>query len=282
MNTHGPAPLKPPPLRLIWLAILVVFMAGMTSPAQAGDKTGAAGLFARAEPIYAARGNIQKAIQAAKLYHEVLALDPDFEEAALRLVRLYVWIGVNSADAAVEMAYYKKASKVAEEVVKRHPGHPGPHYWLGVAYGVTADLAGPFEGLSLVGAIKEHMSILLKMDPRYSHGGPYRILGRLYHKLPALVGGNNKKAEHYLRKSIEAGPGYLLNYLYLAAVLQDEGKVKESRQLVAQVKARPLLPGWKPECVFWKKVADDILLHGEVRMFKTRAKTQAADMHQGG
>ena len=38
------------------------------------------------------------------------------------------------------------------------------------------------------------MQQVIAIDPAYEHGGPYRVLGRMYFKLPRFAGGGINKS----------------------------------------------------------------------------------------
>ncbi len=231
-------------------------------------------LLSQAQRLYEQRGDLHKARRAAELYRRILEQNPRNEQACLRLASLYAWLGVHQKDRDEELSYYQRAVKVAGRAVKLYPDHPGPHYWLGVAYGLMADTCNFLRALEFIQPLKRQMKRLMELDPSYEYGGPYRVLGRLYTKLPALMGGDLDLAERYLRKAVSLGPGYWLNHLYLAAVLLEKGKEKEARALVARVRDGELLQGLEPESRFWKKSAARLLRESHLKHMKAQAETE--------
>ncbi len=71
----------------------------------------------------------------------------------------------------------------------------------------------------------------------YDSYGSNRTLGRLLFKLPGMFGGDNRKAEEFLRVAVveseKMGIRNSLNILYLAEVLVANGKKPEARQLLS-------------------------------------------------
>ncbi|MBU4573948.1 MAG: TRAP transporter TatT component family protein, partial [Proteobacteria bacterium] len=96
-------------------------------------------------------------------------------------------------------------------------------------------------------------------DPNYEAGGPYRVLGRLYFKLPGLFGGDNEKAIENLKIAVKKGPHRYLNHIYLAEVLIDEDQGHEANQVLKAVIAGPVEPGLEPEDAEWKTLAQKLL-----------------------
>lgn len=259
----------------MWLSLwLLLLPAGRCAWAGAQAPEAPGHLLSQAQRLYEQRGDLQKARRAAGLYRRVLEQNPRNEQAALRLASLYVWLGVHQKERDQELAYYQRAVKVASRAVKLYPDHPGPHYWLGVAYGLMADTCNFLRALEFIQPLKKQMKRLMELDPSYEYGGPYRVLGRLYTKLPALMGGDLDLAERYLRKAVSLGPGYWLNHLYLAAVLLEKGKEKEARALVARVRDGGLLQGLEPESRFWKKSAARLLRDRQFRRMKAQVEAE--------
>lgn len=209
----------------------------------------------RADALFEKRSDLKQALAAADLYKKALAKNPSDEKAALRLVRLLIWVGTQS-ESERELDLYRQAVEVARQAVKAHPNHPGPHYWLGMAYGLLADRGAVLKALGYVKSMRKEMDLLLELDPSYYYGGAYRLLGRLHTRLPRLLGGDRDMAETYLRKAMELGPDFFLNHLFLAGLLQEQGRTKEAAKLVTLVRRARPTPGLEPECRFWKNLAD--------------------------
>ena len=65
--------------------------------------------------------------------------------------------------------------------------------------------------------------------------GAYRVLGRMYHKLPwPFLGlqGDKARAERILRDAVAHAPNHSLNVLYLAYVLIDRGNKDEAKRIL--------------------------------------------------
>ena len=225
----------------------------MSWPAVASEDTNTC--LYQADALFEKRGDLSKALASADLYKKALAENPSDEKAALRLVRLLIWVGTQS-EGERELDLYRQAVEVARQAVKMHPRHPGPHYWLGMAYGLLADRGAVLKSLGYVKSMRKEMDLLLEMDPSYYHGGAYRLLGRLHTRLPRMFGGDRAMAETYLRKAMELGPDFFLNHLFLAGLLQDQGRTQEAAKLVTLVRKASPTPGLEPECRLWRNLAD--------------------------
>lgn len=215
-------------------------------------------LIAQGDALYAQRADLAKAQEAAKLYAQALTQDPKSEAAAWKLSRTWYWVG-SHLPKAQKLAVFQKGVDAAKQAIAINPKSLPGHYWLGVNYGVYGSAKGIMESLSLVDPIKKEMATVIELDPNYEAGGPYRVLGRLYFKLPGLFGGDNEKAIKYLKTAVAKGPQRYLNQIYLAEIYFDEDKMQEATQLLKAVIAGPVEPGYGPEDAEWKAQAQKML-----------------------
>ncbi|CAO0823529.1 Tetratricopeptide repeat protein [Desulfarculales bacterium] len=223
-------------------------------PAQAASQE----FLDHAAVAYGKRADLKSARQAVELYVQALAADPNSEEAAWKLSRAWYWVGSHlPEDQALEP--FEKAMEAAKQAVAINQGSLPGHYWLGVAYGSYGKAKGIMKSLSLVDLIKEEMAWVINKDPAYEAGGPYRVLGRLYFKLPGLMGGSTDKAIQNLQTAIQHGPRRWLNHIYLAEAYIKAGKKELAKPLLEQVLAGQAEAGLEPELADWQAEARKLL-----------------------
>jgi tetratricopeptide (TPR) repeat protein len=218
----------------------------------------AAELMEKADQLYLQRAEKGKAAEAARIYEAILKADPGNSEAAWKRSRTLFWVGGHSPEEK-RLEIYSQAVEAAKQAIKSDPKSVDGHFWLGANYGFYGNAKGVMESLSLIDPIKEEMAAVMELDPVYAHGGPDRVLGRLYFKVPGLFGGDNDLAMEHLEKAIKAGPNYFLNHIYLAEVYLDEDKKDKARALLQKVVAGPPTKGMEPEYVDWKATAQKML-----------------------
>ncbi|MCB2193536.1 MAG: TRAP transporter TatT component family protein [Deltaproteobacteria bacterium] len=219
-------------------------------------------LIAQGDALYGQRADMAKAKQAAGLYKQALKQDPKSEEAAWKLARTEYWVG-SHAPKDQKQDIFQSGVDAAKQAIAINPKSLPGHYWLGVNYGVYGSAKGVMESLSLVDPIKKEMATVIELDPNYEAGGPYRVLGRLYFKVPGIFGGDNEKAMENLKTAVKKGPHRYLNHIYLAEVYFDEDKAHEANQLLKAVIAGPIEQGYEPEDAEWKAKAKKMLETGQ-------------------
>jgi hypothetical protein len=219
---------------------------------------------------------IAKANEAAGIYGQVVAAQTDAKAQAKYLAKQaealyfvghantdrdlkikYHLAGMESADKGVkvfgitdvtdvepkQIAELKKSLTAEElnllgELLYQRGANLGQ--W-GAANGVTASLGRWSE-------LRETMNLIIKLGVQTTREyGALRTLGRGYHQIPGLLGGDNGKAEKYLQTAVEKtkAPGAIYstngyNNVYYAEVLRDTDKEQQGRELLeAFLKADP-------------------------------------------
>jgi hypothetical protein len=113
--------------------------------------------------------------------------------------------------------------------------------------GSLAESFGMMQGLKYRKPIKEELETVLRLDSGFQSGSAQRALGRWYFKVPGLFGGSNKRAEEYLRRSLEYDVHNTVSHYFLAEVLIDEERYDEARIELQKVIDAPANPDWEPE-----------------------------------
>jgi tetratricopeptide (TPR) repeat protein len=86
------------------------------------------------------------------------------------------------------------------------------------------------------------MNKVIELDRGYEDGGPDRVLGRVYFKLPGIAGGSKKKSLEHLLKSKELAPNDALTRCYLAETLlslKEKDKAREELEYVLSLESDP-------------------------------------------
>ena len=136
---------------------------------------------------------------------------------------------------------------------------PEGHFWIAANMGALAESFGLRQGLRYRGDIKDALETVLRLDPAFQQGSADRALGRWYFKVPGLFGGNDKKSEEHLRKSLTDNPNSAASLYFLAETLIEMGKTDEARATLEKLLAAPVDPDWAPEDRDFKSKARDLL-----------------------
>lgn len=158
------------------------------------------------------------------------------------LAEVNFWLGETAEDADDKLAFYDEGVQCGEAGVGIDENSLEANFWLAVCYGAFGQEKGVMQSLALVQPIKKAAEKAANIDGSYFYGGPWRVLGRLYHKAPGfpISLGSTKKAIESLEKAVAAGEKFFLNRLFLAeAYLSNRDKAKAREQLEWLINAAP-------------------------------------------
>ena len=187
-------------------------------------------LVQQGDDLYTQRGDLAMAKEALAKYQAALAAGEDVYGANWRLARVEYWIGDHTADKTAKKQIFQQGIDHAKKAIELGPDKVEGHFWLGVCYGVYGEAKGVLKSLALVKPIKEEMRRVLEIEPAYDKGGADRVLGRVYHEVPGIAGGSEKKSLEHLLKAVEYGPRVGLNLLYLADTYISLDQIEKARQ----------------------------------------------------
>ncbi len=177
------------------------------------------------------------------------------------LAEINYWLGEYAGDADDKLAFFEEGVSCGESGVGINEDSLEANFWLAVNSGSFGQEKGIMQSLAMISPIKAAAEKALELDADYFYGGPWRVLGRLYHKAPGFPFsiGNTKKAVEYLEKAVKAGPKFYLNRLFLAeAYISNRDKAKAKEQL-EWIKLAPLNKNHEREDEGYKREAETLL-----------------------
>jgi tetratricopeptide (TPR) repeat protein len=173
-------------------------------------------LIAQADELYTIMKDITTAEKARDLYLKAMEKAEDKYELFWKLPRLLYYIGSHKESKKEKRTIFLQGIYYAKRAVELEPENPSGYYWLGVNYGVYGEARGVLKSLFLLDDVKSAMDKVIELDQSYEDGGPDRVLGRVYFKVPRFAGGSKKKSLEHLHKSLEFAPNDSLTRYYLA------------------------------------------------------------------
>lgn len=225
-------------------------------------------LIVQGDELYTHMEDMATAKEALAKYRKALPQAADKYEAYWRVARILYYIGEHTESKKEKKTIFSQGIYYAKKAVELEPQKPDGHYWLGVDYGVYGETRGVLKSLSLVKPIKKEMNKVIELDRNYEDGGPDRVLGRVYFKLPGFAGGSKKKSLEHLLKSKELGPNDALTRIYLAETylrLKEVDKAKEELEYVLNMDSDP---SWISRSQELKEEAGKMLQRKEFRKKK--------------
>jgi len=205
----------------------------------------------RAQPddpdaLYRQRDNLVSAQQAEATWAARLSRDAKDFESAWKLARARYWLG-GHADEKARKGYLEAGIAAGRAAVAAQPNKPDGHFWIAANMGALAESFGLRQGLKYRGDIKNELETVLRLDPAYMDGSADRALGRWYYKVPGMFGGDDKKSEEHLRKSLTYKPDSTASLFFLAETLIELKKKPEAKTILQRLLEAPVDPDWAPE-----------------------------------
>jgi len=198
------------------------------------------------DELYANREHLPSALEAADVWENRLAEDPNDFDSAWKLARACYWLGGHVA-ANERRDQYERGIGAGRRAVASAPDRPEGHFWMAADMGALAEAAGLLAGLKYRGAVKRELETVLAMDPGYQQGSADRALGRWYLKVPALFGGSKTKSVEHLQRSLAYDPGSAASHYFLAETYLEMGRRDDARKELQKVLDAPSPPDWVPE-----------------------------------
>jgi hypothetical protein len=100
----------------------------------------------------------------------------------------------------------------------------------------------------------------IQFDSSYHGAGPLRVLGRLQHNLPRLLGGGFSRARTSYEAAISLAPENTVTRIYFAELLLESGKRDLGREQLEFVLNAATDPDWAFEVARDKRIAKDMLV----------------------
>jgi tetratricopeptide (TPR) repeat protein len=197
---------------------------------------------------------------AYDLLEAIIEEDASCDWAYGLISEIYYWTG-EFADADDKLFNFEQGVEWGEKGVAVEENSLEANFWLAVNYGSFGNEKGIMKSLSLIQPIKNHVERILEIDESYFYGGPWRVLGRLYHKAPGfpLSIGNSKKAVECFEKALELGPKFYLNHLFTAELYQSLRDKDKAREHLEWILNAPLNKNHEKEDAGYKKEAEALL-----------------------
>lgn len=190
----------------------------------------------------------------AKVYIEPIRADTPFWKASKIQTLLYQLADSRKQRLATATAGVDYAVKC----INKTPSDPACYYFHAINTGLyyQTKIVGYQKGLK---TMISDCDTIIKLDPKYEHGGAYRILSQIYSEIPASAAHPDSvvrdidKALRYANKAVEIDPIYPENQLVLAKVLLEADNKPDAA--IPFLTARELLPNWirHEDYPVWKK-----------------------------
>lgn len=145
-----------------------------------------------------------------------------------------------------QVQYLNSCIDHSQRAILRDARSRAGYFFKGLCLGRLGELKGIWSSLKIIEPVRKNMEAAAKINPAIDHGGPHRALGRLFFKLPGVLGGDLKKSIDHLLKAVDYGPQYWENHYFLAESYFDNqqyllarSELQKAMDIAAQTKNDP-------------------------------------------
>ena len=160
---------------------------------------------------------------------------------------------------------YSKGKVLGEKLINLYPESVSAHYWYLVNLGSWAEIYGTMSAAreGVAGIMRNVSKKIIKIDPNYSDGGGYFMLGAVHFKSPyipfVLSWPSNDKALEYLNLAHNTGDSTPSQTVYLSRALYKNGQVKKAISLLSSLLDENISKTYKLEDMDQHEIARGLL-----------------------
>lgn len=212
----------------------------------------------RADALYCERERIENIRASVELLESVAAANADFE-TMWRSGRALFFLGQEAETKTAMREFHARGARQSERAARRAPNRVEGHFWLGVNLALQAQATNPLTAIRLAWRARHALERAVRSDPGFHDAGPLRVLARLKHKLPRLLGGGRARAHADFIRAIELAPSNTVTRLYFAELLLETGDAAGAQRELETVLQLKFRPEWKFEMERDRRLAQEML-----------------------
>jgi tetratricopeptide (TPR) repeat protein len=223
-----------------WVRLALLVLAALTTPAMAQTP------LQQARTLLADWHQDPTHIDRARtLLEAAAAANPSADTLAALSDAWFLTGDFRAPSQSDRLAAYEQGSRSARSAIALDPRNERAHLLLAFNTGRSAEIAGVTRAVGLVATIREESNTVLQLNPSNVDG--LILAGGLAAGLPALMGGDRKRAEAYFAHALELDPHRTGGRLELARLYVAQRRWSEAArelQAVMDDGAPTDLPRW--------------------------------------
>jgi len=217
--------------------------------------TSATKILKQADRLYAGRRDIAQVRKSVKLLRNA----KECFETSWRLARACFFLGQEAHAPDMARGLHTEGVKAGRRALTHESDHVEGYFWLGVNLALLARLEPSIKAAMHALQAKRALRRAIEIDAAYHSGGPLRVLARLQHKLPRLLGGGWARAHANFERAIIIAPANTVTRIYFAELLLETGAVDRARVELEEVLSLPSDPNWAFEIERDQRLAREMI-----------------------
>jgi hypothetical protein len=194
--------------------------------------------FRRAEP-----GAVRESVMVLSGAHG----GTDRYEVQWRLARALFFLGQEAGSRDSARQLYAAGIGAGERAVSLNNERVEGHFWVGVNFALFAEVNRGIRGIRALRSARLELKRAIEIDERYHGAGPLRVLGRLEHKSPRILGGSSKRSRELFERALTISPCNSVSLLYAAELAISDGEPNRASKLLDLLLECPCDSEWEFE-----------------------------------
>ena len=180
-------------------------------------------------------------------------------EVQWRLARALFFLGQEAGSRDSSRELYSAGIEAGDRAVSLNSERVEGHFWLGVNLALFAETNRGFRGTRAIRRARLVLERSAAINETYHDAGPLRVLGRLAHRTPRILGGNLKQSRKLFDRALKLAPSNTVTLIYAAEQSLDSGDRQRAKSLLHRVLECPLDGDWLFENTRDRKTAATML-----------------------
>jgi tetratricopeptide (TPR) repeat protein len=192
---------------------------------------------------------------------------PDVYELSWRRSRLLHFRALQAMENGNEslaVEFYARGAAEAQKSLDEKAFGVEANFWRAVNALEAGRRSGPFAAVVALSRATRQLERAAHQDETFHFGGPVRVLGRVSHLKPMILGGSLDNAISFLRRARQIAPQNSTTLLYLAEALHADRQPREAKELLREIIQSPRDDDWVWEQARDKKNAQQLLEKWEI------------------
>jgi hypothetical protein len=147
----------------------------------------------------------------------------DRYEVQWRLARALFFLGQEAGSRDSSRQLYAAGVAAGERAVALNQERVEGHFWVGVNLALFAEVNRGIRGIRALRTARRELNRAIEIDERYHGAGPLRVLGRLEHKCPKILGGSRRRSNELFDRALAIAPCNSVSLLYAAELALSNG-----------------------------------------------------------
>ena len=183
----------------------------------------------------------------------------DRYEVQWRLARALFFLGQTGGSRDSSRQLFAAGIGAGERAVALNSERVEGHFWVGVNLALFAEINSGLRAARALRWARLELKRAVAISEHYHDAGPLRVLARLYHKAPRLLGGNLRRSREMFDRALGIAPTNSVTLIYAAELALHTGERDRAMILLRKVLESSIDADWEFENTRDREIARSML-----------------------